>query len=327
MKAPRFWYRRPGIAAALLNPVGQLYDAAGRLRRGTTRPYRAGIPVLCVGNLVAGGAGKTPVALALAQILLDRGVGVHFLTRGYGGRERGPVLVDPQRHDAAAVGDEPLLLAGTAPTWVARDRARGAMAAGAAGAAAIVMDDGFQNPTLHKDLSLIVIDGESGFGNRRIIPAGPLREAPGRAFARADAAVIMGEDRQGLGVELAARGIPVLRARLAPAGPAEWLRGTPVVAFAGIARPAKFFDTLKGLGARMVADFAYGDHHPFQPEEIMQMVELAHDAEALLVTTAKDHARLPEEIRPMVKVLHVQVSWDDPAALARVLSPVLDHVA
>ncbi|HET8727370.1 MAG TPA: tetraacyldisaccharide 4'-kinase [Alphaproteobacteria bacterium] len=325
MKTPRFWYRPRGAAATVLAPLGQVYDAAGRLRRSLANPHRAGIPVICVGNLVAGGAGKTPVAIAIVRHLKQRGVDAHFLTRGYRGREKGPVRVDLARHDARAVGDEPMLLAAVAPTWVARDRARGAAAAEAAGAAAIVMDDGFQNPRLAKDLSFLVVDGEVGFGNRQVIPAGPLRETARGGLARATAVIVMGDDRHGIGVEAAARGLPVLHGRLRPAGRTDWLRGSAVVAFAGIARPDKFFDTLKALGARLVADFGYGDHHRFRPDEIMQMADLAGAAGALLVTTAKDYARLPDEARPMVKVLAVEVAWADEAALARILEPVLRH--
>jgi len=323
MKAPGFWYDEPGIAARLLSPVGSLYAGAGRLRMDRARPYWASIPVICVGNLVAGGAGKTPVAIAVARHLIAAGLTPHFLSRGYGGRKSGPLRVDPARHDARAVGDEPLLLAQEAPCWVARNRPAGAKAAAADGAGVLVMDDGFQNPSLHKDVSLLVIDGATGFGNGRVIPAGPLRERPADAISRASAAILMGEDTSGVGTLLARHDLPVIGANIVPEGDVGWLRGRPVVAFAGIARPEKFFATLEKLGATLVARFAFADHQRIPTDEFMRMVELADSANAVLMTTSKDHVRLPEESRPMVKSLPVSVRWDDEGALAGILGPIL----
>ena len=174
MRAPEFWARDGGFAA-LLAPLGLSYDLAGRLHRALARPHSVPVPVICVGNLVAGGAGKTPLVIALVEALATRGQRAYCLTRGYGGCEAGPVRVDPAAHDAKRVGDEALLLARIAPTWVARDRAAGARAASAAGAGIIVMDDGFQNPHIAKDLSLLAVDGAYGFGNAKVMPAGPLR--------------------------------------------------------------------------------------------------------------------------------------------------------
>jgi len=202
--APRFWADPPGILANLLMPVAAAWDAAGRLREQLSRPYCSPIPVICVGNLVAGGAGKTPVALALAANLATRRVAVHVVTRGYGGSFGGPVRIDPGRHDAATVGDEALLLARRAPCWVARNRASGIRAAVAAGAHAVVLDDGFQNPTINKALSLVVVDAIYGFGNGRIIPAGPLRENLARGLARADAVVLLGTEAETRVLEQAA---------------------------------------------------------------------------------------------------------------------------
>jgi tetraacyldisaccharide 4'-kinase len=314
--APDFW-TRPGLVAQLLEPLAWANEAAGGVRRALTRPWRAGVPVLCVGNLVAGGAGKTPVVLSLARIFSERGRHPHLLSRGYGGSEAGPLAVDPQRHGAAEVGDEPLLLARAAPTWIARDRVFGARAAIAAGAGLIVMDDGFQNPGLAKDVSLLVIDGAYGVGNGRVIPAGPLRERVPAALKRADAVVLMGEDETGI---LALLGqMPVLRARLVPAGPP--LAG-PVIAFAGIGRPQKFFRTLAETGASLVARHAFADHHVFTETELARLAAEAEKAGATLVTTAKDAVRLPPAWRARVAVLDVEVQWRDNAALDAVLARV-----
>ncbi len=321
MRAPEFW-QRDGPVPALLAPLAWGFDAAGRARRALARPRAAPLPVVCVGNLVVGGAGKTPVALAVGARIARLGHGVHFLTRGHGGRARGPLLVDSARHTAWEVGDEALLLAAAAPTWIARDRPAGAFAAAAAGAEAVVMDDGYQNPSLAKDLSIVVVDGGYGFGNGRVMPAGPLREDVARGLARADAVVLLGAG----GGDLAARlggAVPVLlRAVLEPTPESRDLAGRPVVAFAGIGRPEKMFATLADLGCQLLGRHRFPDHHRYRPDEIMALVDEARDRGAVLVTTEKDLVRLPEEARPMVEVLRVRLSWAEPERVDRLLAPL-----
>src|SRR6266566_7176028 len=218
MRAPEFWHARNGprggLAAGLLAPLGIAWDAASRLRRAVARPYRAPVPVICVGNLVAGGSGKTPVVLALAASIATTGLTIAVVTRGYGGRLGGPLRVDPAEHEADAVGDEALLIAGCAPCWVSRDRAAGVREAVATGAGAILLDDGFQNPAIEKDLSLLVVDAEYGFGNNRVIPAGPLREPAASGLARTDAVVLLGAGAEPDAVREA--GCPILCADLYP---------------------------------------------------------------------------------------------------------------
>ena len=311
MRPPRFW-QHDGPIPRLLQPAAWAYDAAGRLRRALARPHRAAIPVICVGNLTAGGSGKTPVALALIALLQQRGAEVHALTRGYGGRLKGPVRVDLARHSALEVGDEALLLAERAPTWVAARRPAGAEAAIAEGAQIIVMDDGFQNPHLHKDLSLLVIDGRGGLGNGRVHPAGPLREAPARAWPRADGLILTGPVEPAVARGLPAA-LPRVQARMMPDIEAQALRGRAVVAFAGIGRPEKFFLTLRETGAELLATQAFPDHHVYRGEEVMAMVERAVSLNALPVTTAKDAMRLPPEARGMVTVLRADMEFSDPA--------------
>ncbi|MFQ5784751.1 MAG: tetraacyldisaccharide 4'-kinase [Alphaproteobacteria bacterium] len=323
MRAPEFW-RCDGPLPRLLAPLAWGYDLAGRSRRQLVRPRRASVPVICVGNLVAGGAGKTPTALAVAERLAPQGCEVHFLTRGYGGGVRGPHRVDPARDDVRSVGDEALLLAAAAPTWVSPDRIAGARAATAAGAGALVMDDGFQNPGLVKDLALVVVDAGYGFGNRRVLPAGPLRETVARGLDRADAVALVGEDdgAADLEAEIAARGMTILRGRLEPAAAGQRLVGRRVVAFAGIARPDRLFTMLDAIGCRLVARHAFADHHRYTPDEIMRLVEQASAADAVPVTTAKDYVRLSEEARPMVEALDVRLVWRDAAVLDRLLAPL-----
>jgi tetraacyldisaccharide 4'-kinase len=317
MRAPEFW-RRDGLAAQVLTPLGHAYGRAVQARLAAAHPVRVPVPVVCVGNLVAGGAGKTPVALAIGRLLAARGQAPHFLTRGYGGRLTGPVRVDPAKHRAREVGDEALLLAEVAPTWVARERPAGARAAGAAGARVLVMDDGFQNPSLAKDLSLVVVDGAYGFGNGRVMPAGPLREPVADGLARADAAIVIGPDLRGVERDLAGR-TDFLRARLVPVAGQDDLAGREVVAFAGIGRPEKFFATLAELRCRVVAAHAFADHHPYTPDEIMRLADAAVAARATLVTTAKDAVRLPPEARGMARVVAVVIEWEDEGAVISLL--------
>jgi tetraacyldisaccharide 4'-kinase len=325
--APVFWGTPPGLLANLLSPIGVAYDATGRLRRAMSRSQRPAVPVVCVGNLVAGGAGKTPIVLALSVWLVQRGVPVHIVTRGYGGRLRGPVRVDPTRHDALAVGDEALLLAMRAPCWVARDRTAAVRAAIAAGAGAILLDDGFQNPAIVKALGLIVVDAGYGFGNGRVIPAGPLRENLSRGLARADAVVLLAAKGDTSGTERLrpAYGVPLLPAVLEPVA-GERLAGVRLLAFAGIGRPEKFFVTLRALGADLVGARAFPDHHPFR---IAELEGLRHDAEragARLITTAKDIVRVPSAQRAAIEVLEVEIRWLDPIALGRLFGPVVRSV-
>jgi tetraacyldisaccharide 4'-kinase len=324
MRTPEFWHEpagsSAGLLAGLLTPVGAALDAAGRLRRAVVRPYRAPVPVICVGNLVAGGSGKTPVALSLAGILTGQGIPTAIVMRGYGGRLAGPVRVDPLRYDAEAVGDEPLLAAASVPCWIARDRAAGVRAAVAAGARAIVLDDGFQNPHVAKDLSLLVVDAAYGFGNGRLIPAGPLREGVAAGLARADAVVLVGEAEPR--DVIAASDRPVLRATLVPVG-SDPAAGAPVLAFAGIGRPGKFFATLRGLGARLVAERGFPDHHVYQAPELAALREEAAKTGARLVTTRKDWLRLPPAERVGIEALDVELRWHDHAAVDALLAPLI----
>ena len=321
MRAPDFWRREGGFPGGILAPLGWGYGLAGRIRFALARPARSPVPVICVGNLVAGGAGKTPVALNLARRLIGQGRNVRFLTRGYGGRLAGPVRVDAETHTAGDVGDEALLLARVAPAWVARDRAHGVAAAAndAEGGPpdVIIMDDGFQNPWVAKDRSLLVIDGGYGFGNGHVFPAGPLRESVGSALGRADAVVLIGDDDAGIQNNLAVRGntLPVLRARARPGPEAGGLKGKPVVAFAGIANPEKFFQTLREAGCEVKAAHGFADHHPFTRDDLGRLRAEAKNLSARLVTTEKDAVRLSAEDLEGISVLTISLEWADETLL------------
>jgi tetraacyldisaccharide 4'-kinase len=316
MRAPDIWQRtdwRARLAVAGLAPLGWLYNAAVALKARRAKPFRAPVPVICVGNLTAGGTGKTPIAIAIAEALKTRGDQPFFLTRGHGGALRGPVRVMPG-HTAADVGDEPLLLAETAPVIVARNRAQGAVLAAAEGADVLVMDDGHQNFTLAKDLSLIVIDAQEQFGNGQVLPAGPLREYPAQGLARADAVIVVGDGDAALPTFAG----PRLRAHIAHAEVPQF-KGAPAVAFAGIGRPEKFFHSLRACGAEIRAEVRFPDHHVYTPAEIARLKASARRHGALLITTGKDYVRLTEIERTDVLYLPVRATFENDAALAALL--------
>lgn len=317
MKAPGFW-ATGGWPAAALTPVSWLWCLGADIRKATTTAYRPGVPLICVGNATAGGAGKTPTVLAIAGEMIARGKRVGLLSRGHGGRLKGPLQVNPTLHTSADVGDEPLLLAGTAPTVIARDRAAGARLLERGGVEVIVMDDGLQNPSLAPELSFLVVDGGAGIGNGRLMPAGPLRESWHDALEKSAAVVLIGEDRTGITAQVGDRR-PILRGVLQPSPTALALRDRKVLGFAGIGRPEKFRETLRDIGAEMVGFHAFDDHHPYRPLEVMELVEAAAARDAVLVTTAKDAVRLPPEARAMVTVVDVALTWRDPSAVSALL--------
>jgi tetraacyldisaccharide 4'-kinase len=305
MHEPAFWYRPSSLTSRLLMPLGAVYGAvaARRLARGG---IDAGIPVLCVGNYHVGGAGKTPAVLALVRLLREAGEAPIVLSRGHGGKLRGPVKVDSDRHAASDVGDEPLMMARSAPVVVARDRADGVALARSQGASVIVMDDGFQNPAIAKDASLIVIDGERGLGNACVFPAGPLRAPLPPQLARTDALIIVGDGSAAntVAASIAAQGGLVLRARLTPSEACVApLRGKRVLAFAGIGDPSKFFRTLRTNGVDVAAEQAFADHHPFSENEIEALLAAGKRDGLTLVTTEKDLARLHRggELMPLAR--------------------------
>lgn len=289
MRAPDFWWREPGLASALLYPLSLVYGSIASARM-TGRGVRARVPVICVGNPTVGGAGKTPTALAIAAMLKESGERPFFLTRGYGGRLAGPLTVNPQEHTAADVGDEPLLLARISPTIVARDRVAGAHIAVHAGASLIVMDDGFQNPSLHKDFSMLVIDGSLGFGNGCVFPAGPLRAPVDQQLHHAQCVVIVGKPSTAR--MPANTGIPEFSAQLLPDASVASLGGKRVLAFAGIGHPQKFFATLRAAGADVVEERSFDDHHFFSADDADALLASAKAKSLQLVTTEKDMARI-----------------------------------
>lgn len=325
MREPYFWRSydprsrdSAPVLRLMLTPFAMAYAWAGKRRIEKAAPQDAGVPVICVGNLTMGGAGKTPVTAAVRKYFAAKELRVASLSRGYGGSEVGPLKVDAERHASKEVGDEPLMLAASGEAWIAKDRVAGAKAMKASGVDVVVMDDGHQNPALKKALSIVVIDATEPFGNGHVFPKGPLREPVARGLARADAVVLMGDCEP---VEaLKGFGKPVLRARLAPLAK---LPPGRYVAFAGIGRPERFFDSLQAMeGVELVESVPYPDHHVFQPQDLTYLMKLASERDARLITTDKDHVRLSPQMNTKVMRASVEAKFEDEAAFAALLDRV-----
>ncbi|MBT8471799.1 MAG: tetraacyldisaccharide 4'-kinase, partial [Marinicaulis sp.] len=309
IREPWFWRSQSATARAIqtaLSPLSAVYDLGQRARAAMTTPKRAPVPVICVGNATLGGVGKTPFAIALAILLKERSVKAHFLTRGYGGRLKGPIKVNPATHNFEDVGDEALLLARTAPTWVSANRPAGAELA-AKDADMIIMDDGFQNPTIHKDCSILLMS-KTAIGNKKIFPAGPMREPMSRAVARSTLRVIIANNDD----ETAASG----DVHTAITRPVNAPTPQSVIAFCGIGAPEKFFRTLRGQSFEVAQTAAFADHHPYTSADITALRKLAQKNKAALITTEKDAVRLPPEFRDDILVLPITMEIKEPDRLA-----------
>lgn len=325
MKAPSFWYADTDWRSHVLAPLGRIYAWATARRLAQGKPSRISIPVICVGNINAGGTGKTPTVIALATRLRDMGQVPHVVSRGYGGSLTGPVNVDPGRHRAAQVGDEPLLISAFAEVWVAKNRVAGAQAAADAGATVVVLDDGFQDPALHQDLKIVTVDAARGFGNGRCIPAGPLREPAKVGLRRADILISIGSaaDQKSFAAPDRPAHVPHICASLEPLQSGmDW--SGDFVAFAGIGHPEKFFDTLRAQGANLVQTHALADHEPLKPALLSRLSKDAKAKNAQLVTTEKDAARMPIAWRGEVITLPVRLKIDTPEALDSALSQLFE---
>lgn len=313
MKTPAFWFYPPGHLARLLKPLGRAYYALGQLRSGD--PVHGPVPLIVVGNVVAGGAGKTPVVMALAELLKQRGLKVHLMAKGYGGQLKGPLQVKDS-HTAKDVGDEPLLLREIAPTFIGRDRGA-AYKLAVQGADIVISDDGMQSPRLAPDLLLLVVDGVLRFGNNCLIPAGPLREPLARALSRVDGVIQVG----GLAVDYV--GLPLVLADFVPK-PAEELQGAKIIAFAGIGQPEKFFATCNTSGARVLAAYPFADHHPYSEAEIKRLIAEAKSQNAVLVTTTKDMVRIPPHLRSEVRVIEGKLQWREMKVIESLINRLLE---
>jgi len=333
LSTPFWWYRKRGAIASALAPAGRLYGHMAAKRASRIVPHRATLPVICIGNFTAGGGGKTPTAIAVASLLKSLGERPCFLTRGYGGDKEGPLLV-AKGQNAEEVGDEPLLLVEHAPTVLSANRAEGArfISEAVPDATVIIMDDGFQNPQLEKDFSLIVADSTLGIGNGLLIPAGPLRAPLEEQIGSADALMLIGDGSHGASLVEAfeAAGKPVLKARMAPRGDSRWLTVLPAIGFAGIANPKKFYDTLSRHGARLYGTRSFPDHHFYTERQAARLLKRAREWNAMLVTTEKDWVRLPEEdgtplgeLRFRSRPFQIAAEFSEPERLQELLQAAL----
>jgi tetraacyldisaccharide 4'-kinase len=337
MKSPDYWRIEKGKGARpfkrmMMAPASWVYRGGVRLKSLTTLTYKSTHPVICIGNMTVGGTGKTPVTLAIAERLTAQGFDVQVVSRGYGGSLAGPVQVDPEKHDYSKVGDEPLLLARSVPVIVAKNKAAGVRHALKRGADLVLLDDGMQNESVAKTFTFCVIDASVGLGNRRVLPAGPLRERPARALERIDAIILVhntGEAARSIDDILPERpsDLPVLDVQIAPC---EAPTGNAVYAFAGIGRPEKFFNALVDSGVHLTGTVCFPDHHPFTMGELQELREAARRYNAVLMTTEKDWLRLPTDWRRMVKTWPITARFADEKALDALLiralsTPMDDH--
>lgn len=329
LKTPSFWYRKSdepeSVTEKALSPVAKLYEMLYRAHQASKQAYKAEIPVLCIGNIVAGGTGKTPTSVALMKLIKAHGLArnPHFLLRGYGGSESGPVLVDPLMHSAWEVGDEALILNNCASTIVSNDRAAGTRFAHRRGADLILMDDGLQNPGIEKNLKLIVINGEMGFGNEKLLPAGPLRQPLIEGLKKADAYIIIGKDERNVLAELPTDK-PVIRANLKPTAEATFDKGAKYLAFAGLGYPDKFFNFLKNeVGLNIVETMRFADHCPYGEAEMRLIKAKAKAADARLITTEKDSLRLPKSEDTPIDVLPIEMFFEQEEQVIDLLKSVI----
>ncbi len=324
-KTPNFWYEDKK-APLLLRVVSVVYNFFSKIYRSIQSTKKVPIPVICIGNITVGGSGKTPVAIAVVDILKELNCSPHFLSRGYGGNSEKPIYVEANQHDYSLTGDEPLLLAKHAPCLIAKNRAEGAAIISNNKADSIIMDDGFQNFSLFKDVSMLVIDGVRGFGNHSILPAGPLREMPKDGLARANACVVLNTTEETKKIwdnylEEQSFNRPIFYANIVVA---EELQEQDVIGFAGLGLPEKFKETLQSCGANIISFHRFADHHPYTEKEIMMLAEEAKEKNATLITTEKDFIRIPEKMQDSVKICRITLQWQDKQAIKSFLEEKLN---
>lgn len=324
LKAPKFWYiKKDSFLSNSLYPLSLIFRLGTKLRNLISREKKTKLPIICIGNIVIGGAGKTPVALKIGSMLKEAGYNPHFVSKGYGGLERNNALVKDW-HSPKSVGDEPLLLSEIAPTWIGNDRNKSFELANENGADCIVMDDGFQNPALQKDFSIIVINAEQGFGNRRVIPAGPLRESINRGLSRTNLIITIGEMLDTV-INKIPKHIPVIGANFKIREDDLMLKGKRVTAFAGIAYPKKFFNSLKLVKANIVDEKSYSDHHIYTEDDLLYLAEIANKNNSILVTTKKDFVRIPKLFRSLVRTIDGFIQLDDEKLLLEILCNLIEN--
>ncbi len=324
LKAPKFWYlKKDSLLSNSLYPFSLLFRLGTKIRNVVSREKKIKLPIICIGNIVIGGAGKTPVALKIGSMLKKAGYKPHFVSKGYGGLEKNNRLVKDW-HSPKSVGDEPLLLSEIAPTWIGLNRNKSFQLASEHGADCIVMDDGFQNPTLQKDFSIVVINGEQGFGNKRVIPSGPLRESISRGLSRTNLVITIGEISDTVKDKIP-KHIPLISANFKIKEDDMMLKGQRITAFAGIAYPEKFFNSLKMVKANIVDKISYSDHHTYNENDLLHLAEIANKNKSILVTTKKDMVRIPKNFRSLVKTIDGFIELDNENLLLEILTNLIEN--
>ncbi len=324
LKAPKFWYlKKDTYLSSSLFPLSLLFRLGTKLRSLFSKEKQSELPIICIGNIVVGGAGKTPVSLKIGQMLIEAGYSPHFVSKGYAGLEKNNTLIESW-HSPKKVGDESILLAEVAPTWVGVDRNRSFNLAKDKGADCIVMDDGFQNPTIKKDFSIIVINGEQEFGNKRVIPSGPLRESINRGLTRTNLIIVIGKISNEIKEKIPSH-IPIIYSSFAINNENKTFKGQKILAFAGIAYPEKFFNSLRDQGAKLVKEIIYPDHHIYDENDLLNLAEIANKTQSILVTTKKDFVRIPKSYRSLVNTLEGKIEFEDENLLLEILSNVVEN--
>ena len=323
LRAPEFWYKNNDtFFSVILYPASLLFRLVTKIYNILSKTKNSNIPVICIGNLVVGGAGKTPVALKVGEILKKGGYNPHFLTRGYAGRIKNNTQVN-LTDSPNEVGDEALMLASIATTWIGSNRIKSSLLAYKNNADCLIMDDGFQNPSIKKDFSILVIDGKQGFGNRRVLPSGPLRESIKRGFSRANVSIVVGEDKYNI-KNLIPKSMPCFNAKFDVSKNEEIFKGKNITAFAGIAYPTKFFDTLEKQGAKILKKITFADHYIYDEDDLLKLVEIANNNKSILVTTKKDFIRIPKNYQPMIHKLDGEISLEKEILLKEILENIIE---
>jgi tetraacyldisaccharide 4'-kinase len=324
LKAPKFWYlKKDTFLSRILYPLSLVFRLGTKIRNITNHTQKSILPTLCIGNIVVGGAGKTPVAISIGKMLIKSGYNPHFISKGYAGIIKTNTLVESW-HSPKSAGDEPLLLSEIAPTWIGINRNKSIILASEKGADCIIMDDGFQNPTIHKDFSIIVINSSQEFGNKRVMPSGPLRESIRRGLSRTNLVVVIGNITSYL-KETIPDHIPIIQANFIISNKNNIFKGQKITAFAGIAYPEKFFTSLREQGAKIVKEVIFPDHHIFDENDLLSLAEIANKTKSILVSTQKDFVRIPRAYRSLVNTLDGEIFFDNEGLIKEILTNVLEN--
>ncbi len=324
LKAPKFWYiKKDTILSRLFYPLSLLFRLGTKIRNFVSKTNKSTLPIICVGNIVVGGAGKTPVALKIGKMLIKAGYSPHFVSKGYSGIIKTSTLVESW-HSPKSVGDESLLLSDIAPTWIGIKRNDSIKNAENKGGDCIIMDDGFQNPTIHKDFSIVVINSSQEFGNKRVIPSGPLRESIKRGLARTNLVVVIGEVTEFLRKVIPTH-IPIIPAKFNISTENKIFKGQKITAFAGIAYPEKFFNSLREQGAIIAKEVTFPDHHIFDENDLLSLAEIANKTKSILVSTQKDFVRIPKSYRSLVNTLEGEIFFENEELIKEILTNVIEN--